>query len=98
MLETLLYWPQGQTPHPPLTDLGRKQATAASEALIQDARLNDVPLHRLVTSDVLRATETADIVAGHVVSAPCPWRDEDLLARCLIGPPATPRGPLSVRC
>ncbi|GAA1678112.1 hypothetical protein GCM10009745_22050 [Kribbella yunnanensis] len=32
------------------------------------------------------------------VAAEVPWRDEDLLARCLIGIPATPRGPLSVRC
>ncbi|MFC9692289.1 flavoprotein [Kribbella sp. NPDC056951] len=32
------------------------------------------------------------------VAAEVPWRDEDLLARCLIGLPATPRGPLSVRC
>jgi probable phosphoglycerate mutase len=45
---------QGQTPHPPLTELGHSQAVAAAEEL---ATLRP---GALLTSDLLRATQTAE--------------------------------------
>lgn len=50
---------QGQTMHVPLTDLGIQQATEARE------RLRDVALTAVLSSDQVRATQTADIVAEH---------------------------------
>lgn len=47
---------QGQTAHVPLTDVGRTQAREAADALAcRDVRL-------LVTSDLTRARQTADVV------------------------------------
>jgi len=51
---------QGQTAHPPLTDLGRAQAAHAAGTLI------DAGAVRLLTSPAVRARETADIIAGHL--------------------------------
>lgn len=46
-----------------------------------------------------QACDAADDINLDTTCPPrVPWRDEDLLARCLIGLPAAPRGPLSVRC
>lgn len=51
---------QGQTPHPPLTEHGREQAIAAAVELagILDRAAT------LVSSDQVRARQTADILAG----------------------------------
>ncbi len=51
---------QGQTPHVPLSDLGHGQAIAATRAL--------APLKpgALISSDLLRATQTADHCAQHL--------------------------------
>src|SRR5688500_14817514 len=45
---------QGQTPHPPLTDLGHTQAAAAARELVA------LRPGALVSSDLLRATQTAE--------------------------------------
>lgn len=55
---------QGQTSHPPLTDLGRRQAKAAAEAIAADLDSARLRLARIVTSDLVRARQTADIIAG----------------------------------
>lgn len=49
---------QGQTSHPELTDLGREQARLS--ALL----LADVPAVRLLTSDLVRAVQTAELIAA----------------------------------
>src|SRR5690606_8371940 len=53
---------QGQTPHPPLTELGRSQSAAAAELIAAD--LDDLGLtaQRLVSSDLTRAVETAETI------------------------------------
>jgi probable phosphoglycerate mutase len=51
---------QGQTAHPPLTALGREQARRAARLIAAD--LAGRPPARIVTSDLLRAVETARIV------------------------------------
>lgn len=53
---------QGQTLHPPLTDLGRSQSAAAAELIAAD--LDDLGLtaQRLVSSDLTRAAETAAVI------------------------------------
>ena len=60
----LLRRTQGQLPHPGLTDLGRRQASAAAQALRADAELNDQPVRSVIASDLVRAVQTAQIVAG----------------------------------
>jgi broad specificity phosphatase PhoE len=59
---------QGQTPHPPLTDLGHTQAAAAARELVK------LRPGALVSSDLLRATQTAEHCARAtglpVVTAP----------------------------
>lgn len=52
---------QGQTVHPRLTDLGRRQAVAAGEAL---AAVPDAAITAVVTSDLVRAVQTADTIGG----------------------------------
>ncbi|MGJ3508137.1 histidine phosphatase family protein [Enemella sp. A6] len=54
---------QGQTVHPPLTDLGRRQAEAAAEELV---RIVGADACRLVSSDLVRARETAEIIADRL--------------------------------
>ncbi|NHI18024.1 histidine phosphatase family protein [Phycicoccus endophyticus] len=51
---------QGQTAHPPLTGRGREQAARAAATL---RRLVAGPV-RLLSSDLIRARQTADILAG----------------------------------
>ncbi|MGJ6979707.1 histidine phosphatase family protein [Aestuariimicrobium soli] len=51
---------QGQTPHPPLTELGREQAVAAAVELAGLLTRAST----LVSSDQVRARQTADILAG----------------------------------
>ena len=48
---------QGQTPHPPLTARGRAQARAAAAALRGEV------ISTVLSSDLLRARETAEIIA-----------------------------------
>lgn len=51
--------PQGQHPYPvPLTMNGREQAASLAE------KLADRKIKRLISSDLLRAAQTAEIVAG----------------------------------
>lgn len=50
---------QGQTHHPPLTDLGREQAMAAADVVARDLAGR---LPRLLTSDLARAVETAVVI------------------------------------
>ena len=60
----LLRRTQGQIPHPPLTDLGRRQAFAAAQAIRADVELNGQPVRSVIASDLVRAVQTAQIVAG----------------------------------
>lgn len=69
---------QGQTSHPPLTTLGREQAVAAAEAVALD--LAGRPA-RLLTSDLVRAVETADIIGARLGLEPvldARLREQDL--------------------
>lgn len=53
--------PQGQHPYPvPLTMNGREQAASLAE------KLADRKIKRLISSDLLRAAQTAEIVAGRL--------------------------------
>jgi probable phosphoglycerate mutase len=52
---------QGQTSHPRLTSLGREQAERAASLIGKD--LAGRPVIRIVTSDLVRAVETADVVS-----------------------------------
>lgn len=54
---------QGQTPHPPLTDLGREQARHAAQVLA--ARIGTEPC-AIITSDLTRARQTAAIIAAEL--------------------------------
>ena len=53
---------QGQTRHPQLTEHGRAQAQAAARALLAD--IGSTPVSCVVSSDLVRAVQTAEIVAG----------------------------------
>lgn len=54
---------QGQTAHPRLTDLGREQAATAADDLV--AALGQGPV-RLISSDLVRAAETARIIGSRL--------------------------------
>lgn len=58
---------QGQTSHPRLTSLGHEQAERAASLIGDD--LAGRPVTRIVTSDLVRAVETAE-VASKVLRAP----------------------------
>jgi probable phosphoglycerate mutase len=58
---------QGQIAHPRLTSLGRDQARAAATALTRDIAGRTVDV--IVTSDLARATESAQIIGG-LIAAP----------------------------
>jgi probable phosphoglycerate mutase len=61
---------QGQTPHPRLTATGRAQARAAAETVARDlAGRGSVPA-RVLTSDLVRARETAHIIGERLAVAP----------------------------
>ena len=55
---------QGQTVHPRLTPLGREQARRAAELVAQDAAAAALSVARVVSSDLVRAVETAEVHAG----------------------------------
>ena len=59
---------QGQTAHPPLTALGRSQAAAAAEILASELGGRA----RLLTSDLVRAVETARIIGDRLGIEPAP--------------------------
>jgi probable phosphoglycerate mutase len=60
---------QGQTPHPPLTALGRDQAELAAWRIAADVTARGTAVDRIVSSDLVRALETAQIL-GEVLGAP----------------------------
>lgn len=57
---------QGQTQDVPLTSLGRRQARTAATMLAA------WPVSRLLTSDLLRAEQTAQIIGAGIAVAPAP--------------------------
>lgn len=59
---------QGQIGHPRLTARGREQAAAAATLIAAD--LAGRPVDRIVTSDLVRAVETAQILAHRFGTAP----------------------------
>jgi len=61
---------QGQTTHPALTALGREQAAGAAEAIAADLARLGLSAARLVTSDLVRAVETAQIVGERIGLVP----------------------------
>lgn len=63
---------QEQTTHPALTVLGREQAAVAAEAIAHDLARRGLSAARLVTSDLVRAVETARIVGGRIGLVPEP--------------------------
>lgn len=60
----LLRRTQGQTPHPRLTALGRSQAASAAQLIAADLAPRGGRVSRIVSSDLVRATETAGILAA----------------------------------
>jgi broad specificity phosphatase PhoE len=60
---------QGQTWHPRLTGHGCAQAQAAARALLAD--LGSTPVSCVVSSDLVRAVQTAEIVAGVLGARMC---------------------------
>lgn len=60
---------QGQTSHPPLTALGRTQAARAARLVAADVAARGVAADTIVSSDLVRAVETARIL-GEVLDAP----------------------------
>ena len=63
---------QGQTMHPALTELGREQAAGAAEAIAADLSRHGLVAPRLLTSDLVRAVETARIVGVRLGLVPEP--------------------------
>src|SRR4051794_26570589 len=60
---------QGGQHEPPLTEIGRQQAEAAAGTLIALGTLN---IELLLTSDQIRAVQTAEIVGGAIGMQPAP--------------------------
>lgn len=56
--------------HPALTALGREQAAAAADAIAHDLARRRFSAARLVTSDLVRAVETARIVGDRIGLVP----------------------------
>ena len=54
---------QGQTAHPRLTELGRAQALEATRLLADDLAAHGLCLSSIVSSDLVRAVETAEVLA-----------------------------------
>ncbi|WP_297737422.1 histidine phosphatase family protein [Nocardioides sp.] len=63
---------QGQTKHPALTELGREQASRAAGVIAADLGRAGLVAARLLTSDLVRATETARIVGTRIGLRPEP--------------------------
>jgi broad specificity phosphatase PhoE len=60
----LLRRTQGQVSHPGLTELGRRQASAAAQTIRADAERNGRQVTSVIGSDLVRAVQTAQVVAG----------------------------------
>lgn len=61
---------QGQTAHPALTELGRRHAAAAAEAVTADLARTGVCPVLLLCSDLTRAVQTAQIVGARLGVVP----------------------------
>ncbi|WP_460870778.1 histidine phosphatase family protein [Nocardioides pakistanensis] len=61
---------QGQTAHPPLTDLGRTQSAAAAELIASDLAGLGLVAARLICSDLTRAAETAAVIGRRLQLTP----------------------------
>jgi probable phosphoglycerate mutase len=57
---------QGQTVHPRLTELGREQASRAAALISADLAALALPVTRIVSSDLVRAAQTALIHSDHL--------------------------------
>lgn len=57
---------QGQTAHPRLTELGSAQAAEAAALIEHDLAARGLPRPRIVSSDLARAVETAEVLARHL--------------------------------
>ena len=57
---------QGQTSHPVLTDLGRQQAETAAALITADLKARKVDPPRIVSSDLVRARQTASIIGERI--------------------------------
>lgn len=55
---------QGQTMHPRLTELGRTQAETAADLILADLR--GLSCRHVLSSDLVRAAETAEIIADRL--------------------------------
>ncbi|WP_257953364.1 phosphoglycerate mutase family protein [Nocardioides sp. B-3] len=75
---------RGQTMHPRLTPTGRAQAAAAADSLALGLASRPV---RLLTSDLTRAVETADIIGGAARRRTGPRRAPARAAPRLVGGP-----------
>jgi 2,3-bisphosphoglycerate-dependent phosphoglycerate mutase len=60
---------QGQTVHPPLTRLGQEQAARAADAVAADVAASGRGVDRLLSSDLIRALQTA-VVLGRALDVP----------------------------
>ncbi|MFT4299812.1 MAG: histidine phosphatase family protein [Aeromicrobium sp.] len=60
----LLRLTQGQASHPRLTEVGRRQAVAAGELIASDLRGRGTGVSRIITSDLARAVESAEILSA----------------------------------
>lgn len=72
---------QGQTAHPGLTELGREQAASAADLIAGDVAELGLSVERIISSDLLRAVETAEILAdglGGEVSLDARLREQHL--------------------
>ena len=58
--------PQGQTAHPRLTARGRRQAARAATLISDDLAAGGLTVERIVSSDLVRAVQTARIQADHL--------------------------------
>lgn len=63
---------QGQTAHPPLTDLGRSQSAAAAKLIAADLEGLGLTPKRLLSSDLARAAQTAAIIGHQLQLTPEP--------------------------
>lgn len=62
----LLRLTQGQTVHPRLTEWGRSQAEASADLILEDLAGRACP--RIVSSDLVRAAETAEIISSRLAA------------------------------
>ena len=77
----LLRRTQGHIQHPALTELGRRQAAAAARTIRRDCELSGRRARSVVSSDLARAVQTAEIIAGALgipLSVDRRWREQGL--------------------